>query len=101
MLSFSGSGMSWLKRTASTLETMVSVGIRLGVMECFSPYESTCVSVWSSDRDEMFQTQLSSFRRFLFCLVRNLLSLSESLVRCSVAVFCARLSAMSRTVSSK
>ena len=38
MLSLTGSDRSlWRDRTASTLDTIVSVGIRLGVTECFSP----------------------------------------------------------------
>ena len=38
MLSLTGSGRSlWRDRTASILGTIVSVGIRLGVTECFSP----------------------------------------------------------------
>ena len=37
MLSLTGSDRSlWRDRTASTLDTIVSVGIRLGVTECFS-----------------------------------------------------------------
>ena len=38
MLSLTGSDRSlWRDRTASTLDTIVSIGIRLGVTECFSP----------------------------------------------------------------
>ena len=38
MLSLTGSDRSlWRDRTGSTLDTIASVGIRLGVTECFSP----------------------------------------------------------------
>ena len=77
MLSLVGSDKSCCRdRTASTLDTIASVGIRLGVTECFSPYDSTRVSVLSKGREEIFLTQLSSgsVRRFL-SLLRLLLSL--------------------------
>ena len=53
-------------RRDSTLDTISSVGIRLGVTECLSPYESTCVSFSSKGREEIFLTQfLSVLWRFL------------------------------------
>ena len=63
-------------RTASTLDTIASVGIRLGVTECFSPYDSTRVSVLSKGREEIFLTQLSSgsVRRFLSLLRKSRVS---------------------------
>ena len=61
MLSFVDSGSSRCRdRAASTLDTIASVGIRYGVTECFSPYDSTRVSFLSKGREEMFLTQLSS-----------------------------------------
>ena len=44
-------------RTDSTLDTISSVGIRLGVTECLSLYESTCLSFSSKGREEIFLTQ--------------------------------------------
>ena len=41
----------WRDRTFSTLDTIASAGICLGVTECLSPQESTCVSVSSRGRD--------------------------------------------------
>ena len=61
MLSFVDSGSSRCRdRAASTLDTIASVGIRYGVTECFSPYDSRRVSFLSKGREEMFLTQLSS-----------------------------------------
>ena len=61
MLSFVDSGSSRCReRAASTLDTIASVGIRYGVTECFSPYDSKRVSFLSKGREEMFLTQLSS-----------------------------------------
>lgn len=61
MLSLVGSDSSRCRdRAASTLDTIASVGMRLGVTECFSPYDSTRVSVLSKEREEMLLTQLSS-----------------------------------------
>ena len=68
-------------RAASTLDTITSVGIRFGVTECFSPYDSTRVSFLSKGREEMFLTQLScqfllmpctgTFSRFVGSFVGN------------------------------
>ena len=52
-------------RAASTLDTITSVGIRFGVTERFSPYDSTRVSLLSKGREEMFLTQLSKSCQFL------------------------------------
>ena len=57
----------WRDRTASTLDTIASVGICLGVTECLSPEESICVSISSKGPEEIFLTQLASgLRRLAF-----------------------------------
>ena len=38
-------------RAASTVDTIALVGVRFGVTECFSPYDSTRVSFLSKGRD--------------------------------------------------
>ena len=103
MLSLVGSDNSlWRDRTASTLDTIVSVGIRFGVTECFSPYERTWVSVLSKGREEIFLTQFSSVLwRFLFLVRWSRVSFSSVLMRYCSVVFLARWSAMSRITSSK
>ena len=58
--------LSWA-RTDSTLDAISSVGMCLGVTECLSPWESTCVSFSSKGREEIFLTQfLLVLWRFLF-----------------------------------
>ena len=101
MLSLVGSDRSRCRnRTASTL---ASVGIRLGVTECFSPYDSTRVSVLSKGREEIFLTQLSSgsVRRFLSLLRKSRVSFCWCPVRTRSVVLSARLSAIVVTVLSK
>ena len=72
MLSVVDSGSSRCRdRAASTLDTIASVGIRFGVTECFSPYDSTRVSFLSKGREEMFLTQLSSGLLRLYSLLRR------------------------------
>ena len=72
MLSLVDSGRSRCRdRAASTLDTVASVGIRFGVTECFSPYDSTQVSFLSKGREEMFLTQLSSGLLRLRSLLRR------------------------------
>ena len=51
-----------------TLDTITSVGIRFGVTERFSRYDSTRVSFLSKGREEMFLTQLSKSCQFLLML---------------------------------
>ena len=104
MLSLVGSDRSRCRdRTASTLDTIASVGIRLGVTECFSPYYSTRVSVLSKGREEIFLTQLSSgsVRRFLSLLRKSRVSFCWCPVRTRSVVLSARLSAIVVTVLSK
>ena len=71
MLSLVDSGSSRCRdRAASTLDTIASVGIRFGVTECFSPYDSTRVSFLSKGQLSSGLLRLCSFlhrSRVSFC----------------------------------
>ena len=103
MLSLVDSDSScWRDRMASTLDTIASVGICLGVTECLSPKESTCVSVSSKGREEIFLTQFASgLRRLVFLVSCNRVSFYFAFARCCSAVLSARLSAIVCIVLSK
>ena len=69
MLSLADSDKSrWRDRTASTLDTIDSVGIRLGVTECFSPYVTVRESRFCPTDEKKYSWP--SYRQFLvvFCL---------------------------------
>ena len=97
----SGSSL-WRARTDSTLDTISSVGIRLGVAECLSPYESTCVSFSSKGREEIFLTQfLSVLWRFLCAACWSRVSFDCTMAWCCSVVLLARLSTIVVRVSSR
>ena len=87
MLSLVDSDSSfWWDRTASTLDTIASVGICLGVTGCLSPWESTCVSVSSKRREEIFLTPpvCVGFTSFsVFCVLQSCQFFFDLLTRSS------------------
>jgi len=63
MLSLADSDKSrWRDRTASTLDTIDLVSIRLGITQCFSLQDSTWVSVWSKETTIQQSTVLLNYR---------------------------------------
>ena len=89
-------------RSASTLDTIGSVGICLGVTECLSPKKSTSVSISSTGCEEILLTQLASgLRSLAFFVSCSRVSFSFVFVRCCPVVLSARLSAIVYIVVSK
>jgi len=88
-------GSLWRAGADSALDAVSSVGIRLGVTECLSPYESACVSFSSGGRGEVFLTQfLSVLWRFLCAACWGRVGFDCAVAWCCSVVLLARLSAV-------